>query len=330
MTNYQPSTGLIGGGTVDMDELITMSQAWLAQSGDAGFNAYYDLNFDGKIDNADTDILSANWLLDQTPQAVEDYYYHYDGLGSCVALSDSSGDTVETYEYDVYGNVAIRKADGTILTVSRYGNCYLFTARRFDSETGLYYYRARLYDPYIGRFLQPDPIGYSGGVNWYLYCGNNPIMFIDPYGLRFKSSVHMVFDTFETFSALCTNAALQGTSLTAKAVNEYGNAQAPGFPGQAEVWAWVMEEIDPTLEDIVDKNNKTIKDYGKNWADWYYDWKDTLSNTANSVKNTAQSMKNWTKNKFEDIFDKSEDALEVTDDFGSDFWYKDETRKKIK
>jgi RHS repeat-associated protein len=59
----------------------------------------------------------------------------------------------------------------------------LFTGRYYDAETGLYYYRARVYNPYIGRFMQTDPSGYKGGINLYAYCGNNPIMLVDPYGL---------------------------------------------------------------------------------------------------------------------------------------------------
>jgi RHS repeat-associated protein len=62
-------------------------------------------------------------------------------------------------------------------------NPYMFTGRRFDFETGLYYYRARYYNPYIGRFLQTDPIGYDAGINWYLYCHNNPLSYTDPSGL---------------------------------------------------------------------------------------------------------------------------------------------------
>jgi RHS repeat-associated protein len=54
----------------------------------------------------------------------------------------------------------------------------MFTARRFDFETSLYYYRAPYYNPYIGRFLQTDPVGYG-----YAYCGNNPIGMVDPSGL---------------------------------------------------------------------------------------------------------------------------------------------------
>ncbi|MBD3331512.1 hypothetical protein GF356_01575, partial [candidate division GN15 bacterium] len=102
------------------------------------------------------------------------YYYHFDALGSVVALSDADGDTVQVYEYDVYGQVAASDPNHT--------NPFLFTGRRFDGDTGLYYYRARYYNPYIGRFLQTDPIGYADGMNCYTYCYNNPTIHIDPSG----------------------------------------------------------------------------------------------------------------------------------------------------
>jgi RHS repeat-associated protein len=57
------------------------------------------------------------------------------------------------------------------------------TGRRFDTGTGLYYYRAHYYDPCIGRFLQTDPIGYGDGMNLYRCCGNNPVYCLDSFGL---------------------------------------------------------------------------------------------------------------------------------------------------
>ncbi|OQA03670.1 MAG: putative deoxyribonuclease RhsC [Planctomycetes bacterium ADurb.Bin401] len=67
-------------------------------------------------------------------------------------------------------------------SVSSAANRLMFTGREYDEETGLYYYRARYYNPSIGRFLSPDPIGYYDSMNLYQYCGNNSINFIDPYG----------------------------------------------------------------------------------------------------------------------------------------------------
>ena len=111
------------------------------------------------------------------------YYYHFDGLGSVVAISDVNAVVVETYSYDVFGEVTINDPNGATRSASDYDNPYYFTGRRLDEETGLYYYRARMYKPEIGRFLQPDPIGYAAGMNIYTYCGNNPTNWIDPSGL---------------------------------------------------------------------------------------------------------------------------------------------------
>ena len=102
------------------------------------------------------------------------YYYHFDALGSVLALSNASGDTVQTYEYSVYGEVAVEDANHT--------NPYMFAGVRYDIEIGLYYNRARYYNPYTGRFLQTDPWDYYDSLNLYWYCWNNPLNFLDPSG----------------------------------------------------------------------------------------------------------------------------------------------------
>ena len=111
------------------------------------------------------------------------YYYHFDGLGSVVALSDNAGAIVERYEYSAYGQTQILSPSHEPRATSDYSNPYMFTGRRLDDETGLYYYRARMYHPELGRFMQPDPIGYLGGLNLYAYVKNNPLKWIDPWGL---------------------------------------------------------------------------------------------------------------------------------------------------
>jgi RHS repeat-associated protein len=97
--------------------------------------------------------------------------------------SDFGSSTTNDYKYSIFAVYTPKTQPIELAPQRLIGNPYVFTGRRFDLETGLYYYRARYYNPHIGRFLQTDPVGYGDGINWYSYCGNNPINYLDPSGL---------------------------------------------------------------------------------------------------------------------------------------------------
>jgi RHS repeat-associated protein len=101
-------------------------------------------------------------------------YYLADHQGSTRALTDVNGNVLDRYDYDPYGN-------GT-QTKTGYTNPYQYTGREHDLS-GLYYNRARYYNPTMGRFIAEDPIGLGGGLNGYAYTGGDPLSFDDPMGL---------------------------------------------------------------------------------------------------------------------------------------------------
>jgi RHS repeat-associated protein len=100
------------------------------------------------------------------------YYYHTNHQGSVLASTDASGNPIQQIAYDEYGNSASAAT----------GEPFRYTGRRFDPETGLYYYRARYYSPTLGRFLQADPVGYRDDLNLYAYTGNDPLNGTDSSG----------------------------------------------------------------------------------------------------------------------------------------------------
>jgi len=102
-------------------------------------------------------------------------YYHADGLGSVTSLSSAAGSIANTYTYDSFGKLT--SSTGSLV------NPFQYTARESDTETGLYYYRARYYHQSNGRFISEDPIEFDGGKNFYAYVENEPTGFIDPRGL---------------------------------------------------------------------------------------------------------------------------------------------------
>ncbi|UCE98682.1 MAG: RHS repeat-associated core domain-containing protein [Planctomycetota bacterium] len=180
------------------------------------------------------------------------YYYHFDGLGSVVALSDVNGVVAESYSYDVFGSPT---------TNSSVGNPYLFASRCYDNETNLYYCRARYYNPHIGRFLQAEPVGYNDGLNLYTYCGNNPLNFVDPYGLckeKIQSAiVNAIQDLREGFNQLLdTHPRLKkfwegryfGTGFGEKALHRYVHEYLAADTQAGKLWYGTLGVLSSTWQ----------------------------------------------------------------------------------
>jgi len=147
-----------------------------------GQDVVKDINSDGStVDYLNG--LGVDNKLRQT-SAAGTLYFMQDQLGSTHALTDTNGNVVEQEQYDSFG-------DGAGSSLTRYG----YTGRERDADTGLYYYRARWYDPQAGRFLSEDPIGFGGGANFYAYVGNNPVNATDPLGL-YNIDVHYYLTYF--------------------------------------------------------------------------------------------------------------------------------------
>lgn len=103
-------------------------------------------------------------------------FYDQDGLGSVTSLSNSTAGLANTYAYDSFGKLTA--STGTIT------NPFQYTGREADPETGIYFYRARYYDPAAGRFSSEDPTEFrSDDLNLYGYVHNLPIIYTDPAGL---------------------------------------------------------------------------------------------------------------------------------------------------
>jgi RHS repeat-associated protein len=99
-------------------------------------------------------------------------YLTADERGSVIAVTDASGNAIQINAYDEYG----------IPAASNLGR-FQYTGQTWLPELGFYYYKARMYSPTLGRFMQTDPIGYQGGINWYNYVGSDPVNARDSSGL---------------------------------------------------------------------------------------------------------------------------------------------------
>lgn len=125
--------------------------------------------------------------------ANQTYYFQQDRNGNVTHLTDTGGVIVEKYKYDAFGAMTVYNGAGVQIPSTAYNNRFLFTGREYAAtyagtyipEFNFYEYRARAYNPTLGRFMSEDPIGFDAGdYNLFRYCHNDPLDLTDPMGLE--------------------------------------------------------------------------------------------------------------------------------------------------
>lgn len=131
-------------------------------------------------------------IVTNPDQTIKYQYYTKNHLGSTTAITDETGKVLETYIYDIFWKPYIKDGNSTNhreFKQSARGITRLYTGREYDSETNLYFLRARYYSPTTGRFISRDPIDITDDVNLYSYVGNNAVMYVDRSGKAAKRFV---------------------------------------------------------------------------------------------------------------------------------------------
>ena len=146
----------------DGDGAQSSTERWTAYD---GMNPYADFDGSGNLTHRYLYGPAADMILARMDSSQDVAWYLTDHLGSVRDLADPGGSVIDHITYDSFGNVLSESAPVE-------GDRFKYTGRELDSETGLYYYRARYYDPAMGRFISEDPIGFNAGdANIYRYVG---------------------------------------------------------------------------------------------------------------------------------------------------------------
>ena len=133
------------------------------------------------------------------------YYFQKNLMGDVVAIYDTNGAKIASYNYDAWGNCTI--ASNTTNYTIAHANPFRYRSYYYDEDTKLYYLNARYYSPEFRRFISPDDTSYLNpesvnGLNLYCYCNNNPVMYVDPIGLNPTYGIILSFAVIIVFAII--------------------------------------------------------------------------------------------------------------------------------
>ncbi|MFD2160623.1 RHS repeat domain-containing protein [Rubritalea tangerina] len=160
-------------------------------------------------------------------------WYHKNYLDHVYAVSDDSGDILEHYRYNAFGEVEVYNTSENELATGAIDNKVTWNSRRYDSDTKLHYYKYRHYNPALGRWLSRDPIEEEGGVNLYGFVGNDVVNKTDVFGLwkRVKGSSHTwCAEEGDTLSSLASKGEYGGNAANWSCLWPTNDTQDHGYP----------------------------------------------------------------------------------------------------
>ena len=230
------------------------------------------------------------------------FWFEKNLQGDIVAVYNSAGTKVVSYAYDAWGNCIVTNHNITGNNLYATFNPFRYRGYYYDSELGFYYLNSRYYDPSVGRFINADALISTGqgilGYNMFAYCGNNPVMRLDPYGSSYQkivpafdngisivsSALKATADNFASAASKLTPTSICGggvyvyfpnqlsTQLIARSNKIQAVSDALGTVGYITTAFCVGMEMGETAKDIYDNINNDELSLGRKITDSLVDY----------------------------------------------------------